>query len=118
MDRKKELKQLYKETNVQAGIYQIKNMSNNKIFVGKTMNLKTLNGKKFELEVGTNTNKMLQKEWNDYGKDAFVFEVLERLKEKESGYFDKKSELEKLEQKWLDKLNPYEGRGYNSKKVR
>jgi len=44
MDRKKELKLKYKETKPQAGVYQIKNTRNQKIFVGSTMNLKTLNG--------------------------------------------------------------------------
>ncbi|MEH7749426.1 GIY-YIG nuclease family protein, partial [Neobacillus drentensis] len=36
MDRKKELKQLYKETPVEAGIYQIKNTKNQKSFIAST----------------------------------------------------------------------------------
>ena len=43
MERKKELKQQYKETAIEAGIYQIKNTANNKVFVGSTKNFKTLN---------------------------------------------------------------------------
>lgn len=118
MNRKKELKQLFKETKVEAGIYQIRNTQNEKIFIGSTNNLKTLKGKQFELEVGTNTNKLLQDEWKQYGKDAFVFEVLEILKEKEDGYFNVKYELKKLEEAWLDKLLPYGERGYNREKSR
>lgn len=113
MDRKKELKQLYKETKVEAGVYQIKNTRNNKVFIGSTRNLKTLKGKQFELEMGTSTNKMLQDEWNQYGKEVFSFEVLEVLKPKETGYFDAKRELKKLEEAWLEKIQPYEERGYN-----
>lgn len=116
MDRKKELKQLYKETKVEAGVYQIRNTVNNKVFIGSTRNLKTLKGKRFELEVGTNTNKVLQSEWNQYGKDAFSFEVLEVLKPKETGFFDAKRELKKLEEMWLEKIQPYEERGYNRMK--
>lgn len=118
MERRKELKQLYKETAIEAGIYQIKNNVNEKLFVGSTRNLKTLHGKKFELEMGTNTNKELQEEWNQFGKDAFEFEVLEVLKKKETGYFDEKNELKKLEEKWLNKLQPYGERGYNREKSR
>lgn len=118
MNRKKELKQLYKETKTEAGVYQIKNTQNGKIFVGSTRNLKTLSGKQFSLEMGTDTNKMLQNEWKEFGKEAFVFEVLEVLKQKETGYFDAKNELKKLEEAWLDKLQPYGERGYNREKSR
>jgi hypothetical protein len=117
MDRKKELKQLYKETKTQAGIYQIKNIKNQKVLVVATPNLKTMNGKIVSLESGgghRNTN--LQKELIEFGKEAFVFEVLEVLETKEDGYFDFKDELKKLEKKWLDRLQPFGDRGYNEKK--
>ena len=44
MDRKKELKQQFKEASVEAGVYQILNTVNNKVLVGSTLNLKTING--------------------------------------------------------------------------
>jgi group I intron endonuclease len=113
MERKKELKQLYKETPIEAGVYQIKNKKNEKIFIGSTKNLKTLNGLKFMLENGDNRNKKLQEEWNHFGKDTFVFEILEILKKKDDIYFNEKEALEKLEKKWLDQLQPYGERGYN-----
>ncbi|KMY55364.1 MULTISPECIES: GIY-YIG nuclease family protein [Bacillaceae] len=118
MDRKKELKQQYKETKIEAGIYQIKNTKNGKVFIGSTRNLKTLNGKRFELNMGSNTNKELQREWKEFGDTAFEFEVLEILKKKETGYFDEKKELEKLEEKWLEKVKPYGERGYNREKAK
>ena len=113
MDRKKELKQLYKETPVEAGIYLIKNRENGKLFVGSTRNLKTLNGVKFTLENGGHTNNGLAAEWKEYGKDAFTFEVLEVLKKKNDPYFNEKEELGKLEEKWLAELQPFGERGYN-----
>lgn len=113
MDRKKELKQLYKETPIEAGVYQIKNNKNNKIYIGSTKNLKTLNGLKFMLENGGGTNKKLQKDWSHFGKDAFSFEILEILKKKDDLYYNEKEALEKLEEKWLEQLQPYGERGYN-----
>jgi excinuclease UvrABC nuclease subunit len=116
MDRKKELKQQFKETTVDAGVYIIKNTKNQKILIGKTRNLKTLNGVKFMLDNGTYTiNKALQAEWNEFGKDYFIFEVLEKLKKKEDPYFNEKDALAELEQKWLEQLQPYGERGYNQK---
>ncbi|WP_028391284.1 GIY-YIG nuclease family protein [Bacillus cihuensis] len=113
MERRKELKQIYKETAIEAGVYQIKNIMNERIFIGSTPNLKTLNGTKFMLETGGHKNKMLQEDWNHFGKNAFNFEVLEILKKKKEGYFDVKKELKKLEEKWLNDLQPFGERGYN-----
>lgn len=113
MERKKELKMQYKETKVEAGVYQIRNRQNGKILVGSTPNLKTLNGVKFTLDNGTSYHKELQADWTLLGRDAFDIEILEVLKEPETGYFDRKKELEKLEEKWLDELQPYGETGYN-----
>ena len=59
-------------------------------------------------------NNLLQEDWNKYGEKAFVFEVLEVLKEKEEGFSDIKEELKKLEEKWLEKLQPFGERGYHN----
>lgn len=113
MDRRKELIRQYKEMKTEAGVYQIKNTKNQKVFVVSTPNLKTMNGKPMMLCGGGHKNKKLQEEWDKFGEEAFVFEVLEVLKEKEEGYFDKTGELKKLEKKWLEKLQSYGERGYN-----
>lgn len=113
MDHKKEIKRQFKESKSVAGVYQIKNIQNQKVFLGSTLNLKTLNGKTFQLEMGSYPNKALQKEWTEFGKEAFVVEVLEELKPKEDDYTAPADALKKLEEKWLDKLQPYGDRGYN-----
>lgn len=112
MDRN-ELKRLYKESKPDAGVFQIKNTVNQKIFIDSTRNLKTMNGQKFMLEMGSHANPKLQQEWRQYGQEAFVFEVLEVLKIKEDEYIDPKDALKKLEEKWLKKLQPFGERGYN-----
>ncbi|MDF2962579.1 MAG: hypothetical protein K0S39_4314 [Paenibacillus sp.] len=113
MNRRKELVQQYKEIKTEAGIFQIRNTVNQKVFIGSTVNLKSLNGKTLELKLGSHLNRQLQAEWNQFGEDAFVIEVLEVLARKEEGYFDAKDALKKLEEKWLNKVQPYGERGYN-----
>jgi hypothetical protein len=116
MDRRKELIQQYKEMKIEAGVYQIKNLKNQKILVKVTPDLRTITGTKSVLLGNGYRNKQLQEEWNQYGQDAFSFEILEVLEEKDEGYFDKKEELKKLEKKWLQKLQPYGDNGYNQEK--
>ena len=113
INRRKELVRLYKEMKPEAGVYQIKNTKNQKVFVASTVNLKTMNGKRMMLDGGAHKNKKLQEEWSKFGGEAFLLEVLEILKEKQDGYFDKTGELKKLENKWLKKLQPYGEAGYN-----
>jgi hypothetical protein len=116
MDRKKELKQEYREVKIEGGIYVITNKKNGKKFVASTRNFKTLNGTKFTLETGTHTNRILQEEWEKFGKDAFEIEQVEILKNSENQYVDEKKELEKLLGKWMGKLQPYGENGYHTKK--
>lgn len=112
-ERRKQLIKQYKEVEPQAGVYQIRNTKNNKIFIGSTPNLKTLVGMRGPLEMGLHPNHQLQQEWKECGSDAFVFEVLEILKKRDEPVFDLRDELKKLEKKWLEQLQPYGERGYH-----
>lgn len=61
-----------------CGIYRIFNKVNNKCYIGSTINLKSREYKHFwMLSKSIHDNVYLQKSFNKYGKDAFVFEVLE-----------------------------------------
>ncbi|MFE4114821.1 DUF2087 domain-containing protein [Priestia sp. YIM B13448] len=115
-DYKKQMKQLAKEVKTEGGVYQIKNLQNDKIYIGSTPNIKTLNGVKFTLKTNTHQNKELQNEWNTYGADAFSIEMLETIKREEEKALSKK-DLLKLEAKWLEKLQPYGEKGYHSPKA-
>lgn len=115
-DRRNELKQSYKEMKTEAGVYQIRNTVNGKVLVAATPNLKTMEGKRFQLRMGSHKNADLQAEWKQFGEDAFEFEVLEVLEDKVEGAIARQEALRLLDQKWLDKLQPYGDRGYNRAK--
>lgn len=118
MTRRKELQELAKEIKTEAGVFQIRNKQNGKVFLDSSRNLKNLNGQRFELEMGSHRNAALQREWNEYGADAFEIGPLEILKKKETGYFDEKTELKELKAKWLKELLPFGEKGYNPEKDR
>jgi hypothetical protein len=66
------------------------------------------------LEINGHTNKVLQKEWNEFGANKFVFEILEVVKVNDDDpNFNLDDELTLLEQIWLEKLQPFGERGYN-----
>ncbi len=117
MDRKKELKMMYKEAKRPMGIFQIKNGQTGKILVGSSNNLEAMkNREMFMLKTGAHFNRELQQDYNQYGADAFTFEVLETLKLTDNPFQDTKKELEELEEKWLKTLQPYDENGYNKRK--
>lgn len=115
MNRRKELVQQYMEKKTVAGVYQIKNIRNDKVWIDSTLNVNTINGKRFMLNFGSHPNKQLQEDWKQYGEDSFVIELLEPLKMEDSPYFNAKEALAKLEEKWLELLQPYEDKGYHIK---
>lgn len=68
-------------------IYQIRNVVNNKIYVGSTQRPKTTERKSqhfFQLRNNTHCNKKLQNSFNKHGIESFVFEVLEEFSFPES----------------------------------
>lgn len=115
MKSKKDIKREYKEREKPAGVFQVKNTVNCKVLLGSSLNLEgPLNGHKFMLSIGSHRNKVLQQEWNEYGADKFIFEILETVKVKDDPNFNLSDELTLLEQIWLEKLQPFGERGYNT----
>ncbi len=89
-----------------AGIYQIKNIINHKIYIGSAANFrKRFNHHKYQLQNNKHYNSYLQNSWNKYGSNGFIFKILEIVKNKDN--------LIQREQYWLDKLNPE----YNIRKI-
>ena len=115
MKSKKDIKREYKERKKPAGVFQVKNIANGRVLLGSSLNLEgPLNSHKFMLTIGQHRNKELQKDWNEYGPDNFVFEILETVKVKDDPAFDLSDELMLLEQIWIEKLRPFGERGYNT----
>ncbi len=117
MLNKKELIKRYKQTIIAMGIYQIKNTMNGKIFIGSAKDLHgIINSNKFQLKNGSHFNKEMQNDYNQFGEDKFVFEVLDYLKPKEDQNYNYSKELKVLEEMWLEKLLPYNEKGYNKRR--
>jgi hypothetical protein len=115
-DRKKELKKEYKQNHTPMGVYQIRNLANDKVLVGTALNLPgILNSQKLQLNTGNHPNKALQAEWNEFGGESFSFEVLDELTATEGAGHDYRDDLSFLKDLWLERLEPYGERGYNEK---
>lgn len=116
-NKKKELAKEYKQNPPKMGVYQIRNLVNDKVMVGTALNLTgIINSNKFQLKMGGHKNRPLQAEWNEFGAENFVFEVLDELAPNASSEKDYREELALLEEFWFDKLQPFGERGYNEKK--
>jgi len=114
---KKELRKKYKQTLQPMGIYQIKNLVNEKIFIGSSKNLPgKLNSSKFQLELGSHMNIELQKDFAHFGKENFSFEVIDYLEPKDDSNYNYTEDLTVLEEMWLEELQPFDEKGYNKRK--
>ncbi|MFN8007724.1 MAG: GIY-YIG nuclease family protein [Terriglobia bacterium] len=115
-NRNKELKEQYKSTHTPMGIFQIRNLANNKLFIAAALNLPgILTSNKLQLKAGSHPNKKLQSEWNEYGSESFAFEVVDELAATQGAGYDYRTDLAYLEGLWMEKLEPYGERGYNEK---
>src|SRR3989304_1340137 len=89
-----------------SGIYVIRNINNNKIYIGSAFSfyfrwaLHIHNLKK-----NKHHSPHLQRSWNKNSKDSFVFEVIE--------YVEDKNKLIEREQNWIDFFRPE----YNCEKI-
>jgi len=112
---RKELQREYKERVKPSGVYQVKNLTNGKVLLGSSLNLEgLLNRSRFTLRTNSHPNKELQKDWNELSPDQFLFEILEVVQVQDDPNFNLKDELTLLEQIWLEKLQPFGERGYNT----
>jgi len=87
------------------GIYAIRHIESEKVYVGSASNIsKRWHRHRKDLRLGRHPNKHLQAAWTMYGEDAFVFEVLELT-----------NDLDIREQFWMDYMectNPKKGYNY------
>jgi group I intron endonuclease len=93
----------------QIGVYRIINKVNGKIYIGSAAGIGGFNKRWGEHITTLNKNKHgnqhLQKGWNKYGEESFIFEIIEIV--------DDKNKVIEKEQYYLDLLTPYDELGYN-----
>jgi len=82
-----------------SGIYQIRNLTNGNIYVGSSTNInRRWREHRHDLNLNKHNNHHLQYAWNKYGKNYFVFEIIELI--------DNKNILVEREQFYIDSWNP------------
>ena len=114
MDKRKQMKNEYKQSLRPMGVLQVKSLINGKVLVVGCSNLDgKINSIKFQLEMGSHMNKGLQQDWNDYGEENFSFEVIEQIEPDDGLLRDYKDDISVLEELWLERLQPYGDRGYH-----
>lgn len=91
-----------------SGVYQIKNVVNDKIYVGSAIDIDYRWSKHvYDLKNDRHHNIHLQRAWSKYGEDKFVFEILELTEKKKEMILEK-------EQFWMNKTKCFERHyGYN-----
>ena len=89
-----------------SGIYNIRNLITDNIYIGSAVNLNNRwSVHKNHLSNNNHVNDHLQNAWNKYGKENFIFEIIE--------YVEDKNKLIEKEQLWMDFFKPE----YNIRKV-
>ena len=70
------------------GIFQIRNLINEKVFIGGTFNLDNIFHKNiFLLYAQIHPSESLQTDWNEFGVENFRFEILEEIVADANLYF-------------------------------
>lgn len=102
------------------GIYRVHNTRTDRSLVGRSVDLPAiLNRERSQLKLHVHRNTDLQRDWDALGADAFVFEVLDELEAPDGQPdYDPTEDLKLLEAMWLERLQPFDERGYNRRSAR
>ncbi|MCE4565358.1 GIY-YIG nuclease family protein [Maribellus sp. CM-23] len=105
MKTKKELKDEYKQMKFPMGVFQVKCSVNEKCLVDNSVDMESKWSRhKMELKFGSHRNTELQKDWNQFGEDKFVFEVLSTLKKTDEANINYTKELKILQDTVIKEL--------------
>jgi hypothetical protein len=115
---KKKLKRDYQLDRRPAGVFQIRNLANEKVFVEAGIELQgIINRHRFALELGGHQNTELQADWKEFGSEGFAFEILDQILASPNSNGVSREDLASLKELWLEKLQPYGDRGYNEREL-
>lgn len=105
-NRKKELKELYKQMKPEMGVFIIRANFAQQCHLLATASLKgTINRVRFQLNAGSYPQKVLQRAWKEHGEAGFTVEVLEKLEyDRDETKTDYSEELAILKMLWVEKL--------------
>lgn len=82
-----------------SGIYQIRNKTNEKVYIGSTVHLRRRFNKHLRLlRIGKHHSQILQRSFDKHGESAFVFEIISH---------SPREYLLKMEQWFIDNLHPH-----------
>ncbi|MGZ3623704.1 MAG: GIY-YIG nuclease family protein [Ktedonobacteraceae bacterium] len=83
MNRRKEVTDKYKARRLYGGVYTITNTVNGKYLIGYAADLKSIQNRfQFAIATGSTVHPKLQKDWEEFGTQAFAFKVIEELEQK------------------------------------
>ncbi len=113
-NRRRELTRQYKDAMPPMGVYVIRNLVNQRVFVGGSTNVEgAINRARFELGQKSHRNARLMQDWLACGAENFRFEVIDRVRQRDDPDFDYQGELDAMLQLWREELDCYGEHGYN-----
>jgi group I intron endonuclease len=117
MLNKKQISKDYKQQKQPAGIYVVHNKIDNKMYIGTSKNLSAVIRRfQFTLTMGSFPYQDLIDDYKKFGKDNFEIKILDELELKNETEKEITTELNELEELWVEKLKG-DGVSFYNKKV-
>jgi len=64
---------------VNNAVYEIAHVSSGKAYIGSSVDVnRRIHQHRIQLRAGSHPNKPLQKDWNEFGEEAFSFDIVQR----------------------------------------
>lgn len=105
MSTKRELTKQYKASLPPMGVYVIRNLVNQRVYIGASLNVDAaMNRHRFELNLNGHRNRELLRDWQQVGADNMCFEVIDLIKQQDDPAFDYKVELTSMLALWSEEL--------------
>lgn len=113
---KKQITKNYKLQKQPAGIYAVHNKIDNKMYISTSKNLTAVIRRfEFTLTMGSFPYQELIDDYKKLGKDNFEIKILDELEFKNETEKEIDTELNSLEELWIEKLKDEGVRFYNKK---